>query len=85
MTKRKAAPRIPELERFLRKYPGTDVMELLVPDLAGVLRCKRVRAHEFNKVFSDGFMPAGTVFLTRWAIRYPEFVSAPTMAIRTST
>ena len=64
MTKRKAEPHHPELERFLRKYPGTDVMELLVPDLAGVLRCKRVRAHEFNKVFSDGFcMPAGTVFL----------------------
>ncbi|HSD70713.1 MAG TPA: glutamine synthetase family protein [Woeseiaceae bacterium] len=64
MTKRKAAPRNRELEQFLRKYPGTDVMELLIPDMAGVLRCKRARAHEFAKIFSDGFcMPGGTVFL----------------------
>jgi glutamine synthetase len=39
-------------------------MELLIPDLAGVLRGKRARAHEFGKIFDDGFyMPAGTVFL----------------------
>jgi glutamine synthetase len=64
MKKRKAAPRNKELARFLQTYPGTDVMELLIPDLAGVLRCKRVRAHEFSKVFSDGYcMPGGTVFL----------------------
>lgn len=64
MTKRKKGSRNKELAEFLRKNPGTDVMELLVPDLAGVLRGKRVRAHEFDKVFDDGFyMPAGTVFL----------------------
>jgi glutamine synthetase len=64
MTKRKNTVRTKELADFIRKYPGTDVMELLIPDLAGVLRGKRVRAHEFDKVFDDGFfMPAGTVFL----------------------
>lgn len=64
MTKRKAAPRKRELEQFLRQYPGTDVMELLIPDIAGVLRCKRARAHEFEKIFKDGFcMPGGTVLL----------------------
>jgi glutamine synthetase len=64
MTRKKDAGHNKELTEFLRKFPGTDVMELLVPDLAGVLRGKRVRAHEFNKVFDDGFyMPAGTVFL----------------------
>jgi glutamine synthetase len=64
MRKKAAQPRNRELAGFLKKYPTTDVMELLIPDLAGVLRCKRVRAHEFAKVFDEGFyMPAGTVFL----------------------
>ncbi|MDH4049213.1 MAG: glutamine synthetase family protein [Gammaproteobacteria bacterium] len=64
MTKRKASIRNKELAKFLQQHPETDVMELMIPDLAGVLRCKRVRAHEFDKVFEDGFyMPAGTVLL----------------------
>ncbi|MDH3440271.1 MAG: glutamine synthetase family protein [Gammaproteobacteria bacterium] len=53
-----------ELSRFLRKYPKTEVMELLVADLPGVLRGKRIRKREFPKVFGDGFsMPGGTVLL----------------------
>ena len=53
-----------ELRAFLKRYPGTDVMELLVADLAGVLRGKRIRANEFEDVFRDGFcLPGGTVLL----------------------
>ena len=53
-----------ELRTFLEHYPDTNTMELLVPDLAGVLRGKRIRGSEFNKTFRDGFyMPGGTVLL----------------------
>lgn len=53
------------LAEFLRRYPGTDVMELLVADLAGVLRGKRIRGKEFKKAFSEGFcLPGGTVLLS---------------------
>lgn len=53
-----------ELRKFLRKYPGTDVMELLIADLPGVLRGKRIRSKEFEKTFKDGFcLPGGTVLL----------------------
>jgi len=53
-----------ELKKFLRKYPGTDVMELLIADLPGVLRGKRITRSEFGKIFKDGFcMPGGTVLL----------------------
>ena len=53
-----------ELKRLLRKYPGTDVMELLIADLTGVLRGKRIRGSEFEKTLRDGFcLPGGTVLL----------------------
>ena len=53
-----------ELKRFLKKYPKTDVMELLIADLAGVLRCKRIRKSEFKKIINDGFsLPGGTVLI----------------------
>jgi glutamine synthetase len=39
-------------------------MELLIADLPGVLRGKRIRGKEFAKVFSDGFyLPCSTVML----------------------
>jgi len=39
-------------------------MELLIPDMAGVLRSKRIQKREFGKTWTDGFcMPAGTVLL----------------------
>jgi len=53
-----------ELKKFLRKHPATDVMELLIADLPGVLRGKRIRKSEFAKIFDEGFcLPGGTVLL----------------------
>jgi len=53
-----------ELKNFLRTYPNTGVMELLIADLPGVLRGKRIRKNEFAKTFKDGFcMPGGTVLI----------------------
>jgi glutamine synthetase len=55
---------VAELRAFLEAYPETRVMELLISDLAGVLRGKQIRRHEFEKVFADGFcMPGGAVLL----------------------
>ena len=52
------------LGKFLKKRPDTDVMELMIADLAGVLRGKRVRGDEFRKVVDDGFcIPGGMVLL----------------------
>ncbi|MBJ90678.1 MAG: glutamine synthetase [Woeseia sp.] len=53
-----------ELQRYLRKHPKTEHMELLIADLAGVLRGKRIRRNEFSKTMSDGFtLPGGAVLL----------------------
>jgi len=53
-----------ELKRLLKSQPDTDVMELLIADLPGVLRGKRIRGMEFEKTMRDGFcLPGGTVLL----------------------
>ena len=53
-----------ELRAFLKRHPQTASMELLIPDMAGVLRSKRIQQREFSKTFESGFcMPAGTVML----------------------
>ncbi len=52
------------LRDFMCKYPETDVMELLTGDMMGVIRSKRIRTQEFEKVFTKGFyLPAGAVLL----------------------
>ena len=38
-----------ELQSLLKSYPDTAFMELLVPDVHGVLRGKRIRARDFEK------------------------------------
>ncbi len=64
MSKSRNAPALRELRAFLKREPRTASMELLIADMAGVLRSKRIRQREFDKAFGEGFfMPAGTVLL----------------------
>ena len=64
MKQMKRGGNVAELKAFLKRFPETDVIELLVPDMSGVLRGKRIRRGEFDSIFSGGFcMPGGTVLL----------------------
>jgi glutamine synthetase len=64
MVKSDSVARNPELRAFLKRYPGTDAMELVIADLSGVHRGKRIRGSEFDKSFSNGFcIPGGAVLL----------------------
>jgi glutamine synthetase len=64
MAKRNAATQPAELRSYLKRHPGVNAMELLITDLPGVFRCKRIRGKEFDKTFSDGFcIPGGAVLL----------------------
>ena len=49
-----------ELEDFLRTAPDTRLMELLLPDMNGVLRGKRVGPDEFEDVLSSGINMCGS-------------------------
>ena len=54
-----------ELARFLKQYPDTGTLELLLPDVSGILKGKRIRQPDFKKVCDDGFFfCAGSTMLT---------------------
>ena len=52
-----------ELAKFLEKYPDTRQLELLQPDMLGILRGKRVGRGEFAKPFTDGLNFCGATVL----------------------
>ena len=52
-----------ELAKFLGKYPDTQQLELLQPDMLGILRGKRVGRGEFSKPFTDGLNFCGATVL----------------------
>lgn len=60
----KPARRVPEeLRKFLDQYPDTEQLELLQPDMLGILRGKRVGRDEFAKPFDDGLNFCGATVL----------------------
>lgn len=59
MPTKKPASLKTELAALLKKHPKTASMELLVPDMHGVLRGKRIRRSDFAKVAKDGFFFCG--------------------------
>jgi glutamine synthetase len=44
-----------ELDAFLDRYPETQLLELLMPDINGILRCKRIQRREFADLFAGRF------------------------------
>jgi glutamine synthetase len=52
-----------ELAKFLERYPDTRQLELLQPDMLGILRGKRVGRDEFGKPFGDGLNFCGATVL----------------------
>ena len=45
-----------ELEQFLTANPEIKVLELLMPDLSGILRAKRIHLSEFERLFNGAFL-----------------------------
>jgi glutamine synthetase len=56
-------PQPEELRAFLERYPDTQQLELLVPDMLGILRGKRVGPGEFAKPFGKGVNFCGATVL----------------------
>lgn len=53
-----------ELQGFLKQYPEITMLELLMPDLNGILRCKRIPVSEFETFFTQGVKgPESTTLL----------------------
>ena len=52
-----------ELQKFLERHPDTQLLELLQPDMLGILRGKRVVRDEFSKPFGAGLNFCGATVL----------------------
>ena len=53
---------VAEAERFLEEHPDVSTVELLIPDLNGVLRGKRIERDALLKVYTDGICLPGSLF-----------------------
>lgn len=51
----------PELETFLANNPEIQMMEVLIPDLSGILRTKRIPRMEFESFFKGGLKGTTTL------------------------
>ena len=48
-----------EIDSFLKHHPDVKAFDVLIPDMNGVFRGKRVTLEKFKKISSDGkFLPA---------------------------
>ena len=64
MSKISKRSNLDELHKFMKKFPDTQEMEIIMGDINGVIRGKRIRSNEFESIFNNGFsMPGSTVFL----------------------
>ena len=53
-----------ELDTFLKIHPSIKMMEVLMIDMNGIIRCKRIPRSEFVELFTEGLKsPASTVLL----------------------
>ena len=52
-----------ELKLFLSEYPDTTMLEVLSPDINGILRGKRIPTSEFESFFNEGVKSPGSVSL----------------------
>ena len=73
MTQRKTSLKS-ELRRLLKAQPDTASIELLVADMHGFLKGKRIQAEDMDKVCANGFsMCAGIVLLDGLGYTIPGF------------
>ena len=42
-----------ELQQFIKQYPEIKMLEILMPDMNGIVRCKRIPASEFTTFFEN--------------------------------
>lgn len=65
MAKKNNNPLRTDLQRLLRRHPNTATMELLVPDIIGIFRGKRIRRSSFEKTCDEPFwFCAGTLLMS---------------------
>ena len=63
MSKISQESKLNELHNYMKKFPDTQEMEIIIGDINGVIRGKRIRSNEFESIFRDGFSIPGSAVL----------------------
>lgn len=63
MSKISQKSNLDELHKYMKKFPDTQEMEIIIGDINGVIRGKRIRSNEFESIFRDGFSIPGSAVL----------------------
>ena len=66
-----------ELQEFLQKHPEITMLEVLVPDINGILRGKRLPRGEFSTFFVEGVKAPGSVCLCNSRGEFSDDVERP--------
>ncbi|MEM1114724.1 MAG: glutamine synthetase family protein [Pseudomonadota bacterium] len=70
-----------DIAAFLDEYPETQMLELLMPDINGILRCKRIHRREFDILFKQRFKaPLSTPLLGISGAMYDDDFSQELLA-----
>ena len=69
-----------ELDRFLREHPGIEMLEVLMPDMNGILRCKRIHRREFQALVDGQLKSVATLPLVTTMGEYFDEVDARLVA-----
>ncbi|MEM8661209.1 MAG: glutamine synthetase family protein [Pseudomonadota bacterium] len=70
-----------DIEQYLEQYPQTQMLELLMPDINGLLRCKRIHRREFSVLFNHSFkVPLSMPLLGISGKMYDDNIDLPDLA-----
>jgi glutamine synthetase len=63
---------VSDLTTFLKDHPDTRYVEVLMPDMNGILRCKRVPRNELTTFFDEGLTACGSISICNSRGDLPE-------------
>ena len=69
-----------ELDAFIQKYPDVAMLEVLMPDMSGIFRCKRIHKTEFQALFNGSLKSVASLPLVTTMGEYSDEVDPELVA-----
>ena len=69
-----------ELDAFIHKHPDVTMLEVLMPDMNGIFRCKRIHKTEFQALFNGSLKSVASLPLVTTMGEYSDEVDPELVA-----
>ena len=69
-----------ELDAFIQKHTDVTMLEVLMPDMSGIFRCKRIHKTEFQALFNGSLKSVASLPLVTTMGEYSDEVDPELMA-----